>query len=593
MVSKHAFSARVRQYLSEVWPVAVIMLLSWCSIVCSIDPAGSYPGMPEGPGLTVDEIFNVTQGVYLTEQARRLGWLNLIPGTSQEAYRPENGFYNPDHPPLGRWWLGLHHLLTRWIAPPADPKDLFTIACARTGSATAFALTVFLIGASITRWHGRAAGVMSAISLVLMPRVYGHAHLASLETITNLTCTAAVLGVAHWWNGSQPPTRRMSILAGALLGVAMLTKIQVVLILVPILCWTLWRWRKDAVVPLILWCAAALVVFFAGWPYLWFNSFDHLSEYFGRATNRATLSVWYLGQKYPDRLVPWHYPFVMFGLTVPVILHGFGLVAVSQSFSRRFHQTNPLRVLAGIQGGISLRMSNGLNQETSACANLNWHRDVLFLSCVLFPLILFAIPGIAVYDGERLFLTCFPFWAVFVGRGWVTGWHFIGRLARSTVVASTVFSVLVIIVGMPLWTMAPCHLCYYNEIVSRLMGGVERAGLEVDYWGEGITRHLLRRLVEEVPEGATVAVIPTLHQFQADDYMRQSPMLRSHRIKIVEFQDAANAQTFLLVFRRRADLPEKWVQIKPAETMGATVLDGNFLAYFIRTDEILPGLKPQ
>ena len=51
------------------WPVMVVALLAcWISIVTCLDPAGSYPSLPEGPGLTVDEIFNVQQGVILVKR---------------------------------------------------------------------------------------------------------------------------------------------------------------------------------------------------------------------------------------------------------------------------------------------------------------------------------------------------------------------------------------------------------------------------------------------------------------------------------------------------------------------------------------------
>ena len=271
--------------------------------------------MPEGPGLTVDEIFNVQQGVYLVNQSRALGWINLIPGTSLEAFRPSNG-YLPDHPPLGRYWLGVHHELTWWLFPPSDPDGFFVTSCARTGSATAFALTVFLVGTMASWWWGPRTGFFAALSLVLMPRVFGHAHLASLETITNLTCTAAVLSVAHSWNGKEAPSWQICCLTGALFGLALLTKIQAILIPVPVAIWCLWRWRQRAIVPLLIWSATAFVVFLAGWPYLWFESTKHLMEYLGRTTNRMTLSVWYFGTKYSDKAVPWHYPFVIFTLTV-------------------------------------------------------------------------------------------------------------------------------------------------------------------------------------------------------------------------------------------------------------------------------------
>ena len=170
----------------------------------------------------------------------------------------------------------MHHHLTWWLAPPFKPDGLFVTACARTGSATAFALTVLMIGVFATNWSCRTTGFLTATSLVLMPRLFGHAHLASLETITNLTCAAAVLSVANWWHGPKPPTRKVAMLTGVVMGLALLTKIQAVLIPIPVICWALWRWRMKAIVPLICWGLAALVVFFVGWPYLWFDIAKHV-----------------------------------------------------------------------------------------------------------------------------------------------------------------------------------------------------------------------------------------------------------------------------------------------------------------------------
>ena len=453
-----------------VWPVAVVALLSCFSILCCLDPAGSYPGMPEGPGLTVDEIFNVEQGVYLVEQTKALGWLNLIPGTSQEAYRKENG-YNPDHPPLGRWWLGVHHHLTWWLAPPFDPEGYYVTACARTGSATAFALTVFLIGCLANSWSGRTTGVLTAISLVLMPRVYGHAHLASLETITNLTCTAAVLSVALCWNGPLPPTRRAAVLTGVLMGLALLTKIQAILIPVPVIAWAFWRWRTKAIVPLIVWGVTAYLVFFVSWPYLWFDPLQKTAEYLGRTTNRSTIQVWYWGQKYADKNVPWHYPIVMFGLTVPAVLQGLGLLGL-------FYRPKPSASHSEeTEGGQQLTSNRALtNPQTSQITSVKpavfgqaKSRDVLLSSCMRFPLVVFSLPGVAVYDGERLFLTCFPLWAMFVGRGWIVCWQWLSHRIPSQPTALAICSGLLLLAGSPLVTTSPCHLCYYNSIAKLIM----------------------------------------------------------------------------------------------------------------------------
>ena len=577
-----------RSYISigikEFWPIFAVALISWFSVVICLDPAGSYPSLPEGPGLTIDEVFNVQQGSYLARMTQSLGWLNLIPGTSQEAYQVKNG-YLPDHPPLGRIWLGVHHEFVRWLFPPLNPDGEFITACARTGSATAFALTVLLIGLFATIWFGRSAGIMTSISLVLMPRLFGHAHLASLETITNLTYTATVLSVAHWWNREKAPSKLTALLTGVLMGLALLTKIQAILIPIPVACWVGWRWRTQGIVPLAIWSFTAAIVFYAGWPYLWSDTANHILEYLGRTTNRATLYVWYFGHKYPDKLVPWHYPFVIFGLTVPILLHVLGAFELVQSliFRRSSIPTSsplPMDANSTLESRASIPATQILiqNDNLNAC-------DLLLIACLSFPLVVFALPGVAVYDCERLFLISFPLWAIFIGRGWVSLYSMLNRRTKSWQAAGAICAGLLIQAAFPLYSRSPCQLCYYNEVTSLVLGGVDRAGLEVDYWGVGITRSFLRRAAEIIPEGSNVGVSPTLHHLQASEYQKQSPILRSHQLKTVECDlSSPNRPPFVIVYRRRADCPDLWNLTEPTAPLATKTIGGESLGYLLRLD---------
>ena len=92
----------------------------------------------------MDEVFNVQQGVFLAEAVRTHGVWLMDPQNLREVFSPP--LHLPDHPPLGRFWLGVHHQVMWWLAPPTDPDGPFVVACARPGSATAFALTVLLVG---------------------------------------------------------------------------------------------------------------------------------------------------------------------------------------------------------------------------------------------------------------------------------------------------------------------------------------------------------------------------------------------------------------------------------------------------------------
>lgn len=541
-----------RRLVLTTWPSALVALAAWLSVAICVDPAGSYPSLPEGPGLTVDEIFNVEQGVYLVEQARELGWYNLIPGVSIEAFRRENG-YNPDHPPLGRYWLGFHHQCAMTLVPPDLPDGPFVAACARFGSATAFALTIWLVGAfaSAMAHEGRADstaigiaastwnwdGLLASLALVLMPRVYGHAHLASLETVTNLTCSGAVLCVAWLWRGSDPPRALPAGVAGVVMGLALLTKIQAVLIPIPIIVMALLRWRLKAIAPIVVWGITAVGLFFLSWPYLWQNPIGHLLEYLGRTTNRVTLYCFYLGTRYADKAVPWHYPFVMFAVTVPVGLHLLGLCSALPC--RRKPSPSPLP---------------DRQCRTSPFAKFSadcWQCGIV-LACLIFPLIVFAMPGVAVYDGERLFLTVFPLWAVLIGRGAARLFEY-AKSALGRPLAMVALALLVAIQAGLNCCYHPVYLSYYNELVGG-RAGAENLGMEMNYWGDAVTRSLLRQATQGNEKFSVLRIAPSLHQFQEGDLLRQSPILRSQWQKVTASERPVR---LTIAFRRRADLSDE------------------------------------
>jgi 4-amino-4-deoxy-L-arabinose transferase-like glycosyltransferase len=198
--------------------------------------------------------------------------------------------YNPDHPPLGRLWLGMWHDFARWLWPPVETGALTVTACARVGSAMAFGLTVWLVGTYAGRWFGPTAGWSGALAYALMPRVFGHAHLAALETCMNLAFLAPILFVGQKWGGTNPADGRpllpkrewaCAVIAGVLIGAAFLTKIQAVLLPIPIAVWTLARWRWHGLAWLSVAGVVTAVVFLIGWP--WCRSIrSHVREFLGR-----------------------------------------------------------------------------------------------------------------------------------------------------------------------------------------------------------------------------------------------------------------------------------------------------------------------
>ena len=496
----------------------VVAVVTLVAVLLTLDPAQWMSVGVEGPGITLDESFNVAMGAYLVEMMQGLGVSLLDPEAAMDAF----SVYNADHPPFGRLWLGVFHELSRtWIVGDlqAQPGTLSTFTmCARIGSAAAFAITVFMTGLFAGKNWGPRCGCVAAVSLALMPRVFGHAHLASLETVLNLMWSATIFAMAHFWTTEAKPTVRTAVWTGALFGLVLLTKIQAVLMPPLVIAWALWHWRAAAIKPLAIWLLAGGLVFCMGWPWLWTNFPQRLSEYFGRSTNRVELHCWYLGQKFLDREVPWHYPWVMFAVTMPI-----GLLAVGACglFTQRREVWN------------SPRMS-------------------LIVGAWAVPLVLFST-SVAVYDGVRLFLISFPMWAVFIGIGceFLCDW-----LSSNRKLWRPNFALAVLLAGQGVGVVAysPYWLSYYNGLVGGLFGA-ETLGFEVSYWGDSFSRTFVDEVTHRVPQHSDVAVVPVMHQFYLRELAIQIPAFKRHQLHLVAMDWPDKQTKYLISFARKADLP--------------------------------------
>ncbi|MBC7817815.1 MAG: hypothetical protein IAG10_13060, partial [Planctomycetaceae bacterium] len=288
-------------------------------------------------------------------------------------------------------------------------------------------------------------------------------------------------------------------------------------------------------------------VFFVGWPWLWLDPAKHFHEYFARTTSRAVLNCYYLGQVWADKDVPWHYPFVMFAVTVPVGLHLLGVMGATARLTR------------SVSEGVAV---------TAPCLRFGFvcePREQLVLAAALFPLVLFALPGVAVYDGERLFLVSYPMWAVLIGRGAEVMLGHLRQRAESgqwRMLSSgrfrgAIVALCLLTQSLGVIAMHPCQLSYYNLLAGGSRGA-DWLGFERTYWGDSITRSFLQRVAASASEGDTIAVSPVLHQFQLDELLMQSPILRARGIHLVAGTESRHAgKTKIageLFFCRKADL---------------------------------------
>lgn len=167
------------------------------------------------------------------------------------------------HPPLaGQLNLLSYQFFGGWL------KD---IPARRMSSVAEFSAAVALLFLVLGRRYGAPAGVVGALALFTMPRVFGDAHIAGTD-IPGLLLWPVAAVVA--WNGSTIPRSTGSRVAfGVLAGLAFLTKMAAVAVLLPVFAWLLvagfarlrreatWRDGLDIVLTLGLQLAPLAIAF--------------------------------------------------------------------------------------------------------------------------------------------------------------------------------------------------------------------------------------------------------------------------------------------------------------------------------------------
>ena len=557
----------------------LIAIAATGAVLASLGPLG------DGPGVTCDELYHVgLMGKPLVAAVRHQGIGFFTPENVRRNFVwPEGG--PPVQAPLGHWILGLtHHLFD----PSPDNPAVISIAAARFAPALAFGLLVFLVGHWTWRRAGPLAGMVAGASVALMPRVFAHAHFAALDMMTTTACAGALFALT--WAArtddvrSCPGARHTWIrfaLAGIVWGMAMLIRLHGVTLLPPVALWLLWRsgvfrflrhasQSSAASAPFhpswpLVWFSAGVITLMLGWPWLWLNPVENLWRYVASGSVRQAVHVFYLGQVWADHQTPWHYPILMFVWTVPL---GFLLLGLC---------------------GVTSRLQSIRREGTGGGACVNG--DFALVALVGgFWLVVFAWPGIPVYDGVRLLLLVFPLAAVFAGLGaaWLAELAVVERVPRQIRIGLIGLLVLSQAAGVVLYH--PYQLSYYNLLAGGLPGA-ERLGLEVTYWGDAVGEPLLAEAAREAP-GQPVLFGPNLAPFQAPAVQMVSPSLAATETILVGW-DASRPETaagcrYGVVYRRRADLTSLDWLVEDGAVVSERRCRGVWVARLVRLPRRVP-----
>ena len=417
------------------------------------------------------------------QAAGRLGWQPAAEPRTDKPHRTahaEDGSPPPTvadwpyttvhegHPPLAGIVIALGtRLAPAWLDP---------LTRARFGPILLFSLAAAAMYYRLLGDYGvRAVGIMAVAALLTMPRMFAHAHYATLDGPVTACWLLA-------WAAFAPACRdlRWTPVFGLALGLALSAKFSGWLAIAPFAAWTvLYRdWRGLRALAVGVPIAVALFVLVN--PPLWDQPLAGLRTFFELNLHRAdrpglNVTTWFFGHMYDlDHPLPWYNSLVWTAITVTPIVLLLGMVGIVASVRRwRTDRASMLLVL-------------------------NWATLVVVR----------ALPNAPPHDAERLILPSFAFFAALVGVG-------IGRgLYRDTLLeprkipaqgwAKVAMVIALAAASFDTVGYFPYELSYYSRLVGGLRGATA-LGLEPTYYWDALDDETLAWLAEHTASDEKVA----------------------------------------------------------------------------------------
>jgi hypothetical protein len=337
----------------------------------------------------------------------------------------------------------------RWLGP---------LGSARLGPMLLFSLAAAALFYRTAREWSITAGLGAAAALICLPRMFAHAHFASIDgplTSSWILAWAAFAPARRSWRGA--------VVFGMALGMTLSSKATGWIAPLPFLLWALAYRDRGGLRALALGVPVALVAFFLLNPPLWLDPVGGWGTFFQLNLSREgfNISTQFLGRMYNlDHPLPWYNTLFWTVVTVPV-----GILALM------------------VTGAVSV-LRHGRQRPAGT----------LLLASALALLVVRALPGTPPHDGVRLFLPSFAFLAALAGVGcasvvdWAAGRAKKGLPAR--LLATVGLGLLFAANATSLYRYAPQWLSYYNLAIGGLRGATA-LGMEPTYYWDGLDDSVL------------------------------------------------------------------------------------------------------
>ena len=476
------------------------------------------------------------EGMYFRAATDYVGWWRswLEHGQAAMQQGAIDGAWsdNHEHPALMKtlfgisWWL-LHE---QWHLVK-DASTAFRIPGMLSMSVALW--TTYLFGA---RAWTRRAGLVAAVLLGLMPRVFFHAHLACFDVPV---MAVWILCVYVYWRSQDTRSLGWALAVGLVFGLALETKHNAWMLPAVIVPHALFVQRREILrslragrlsIPTSLVSMAVIgpIVFLALWPYLWNDTLARVQGYVEFHLNHEYYNIEFLGRNYFGPPSPKSYLPVMVLATVPAVT--LALAAVG-AFERA--AANVRRLVAWARERLGAR-KGGLGSRWKD-ALLAPPRDRLETDLLLFlsfavavgPFFLSKTP---IFGGTKHWFPAYPALALFAGRGFDRVTAALGRAlprlerrrwlaAQGALFASVVLGPLAITVHSH-----PFGLSSYVPLVGGTAGGAT-LGLNRQFWGYTTQDAATEYLNPKAPRGASVFIHDTT--WDAWSRMQQEGRVRS------------------------------------------------------------------
>jgi 4-amino-4-deoxy-L-arabinose transferase-like glycosyltransferase len=436
---------------------------------------------------------------------------------------------NNEHPALiktlfafSRWWL--HDELGLFAERGTAYRFVGMVL-----SSVAVALT-YLWGRVAFSGHGalasRSAALVSAASFALIPRVFYHSHLDCFD----MPVLAMWLVTSYvYWRGLTNRSWVLAASAGVLYGLLLNTKHNSWLLPFALVAHLLYmrgpnllsalrsgRFRRAfAEIPASLWWMATLgpLVFWATWPWIWFDTVDRFRDYVIFHTKHVYYNMEFLGRTYFEPPFPRSYAPLMTLATVPAItlaLAGAGMLSSVKLATRSVAARWQRYRADGFWSALDDSKAAGAQDPTERAELSTYAMWLLFIAASYAPWLSNSSP---IFGGTKHWITAYPFMCLFAGVAFLR----IARLARASLtrdwwqrgpLPEALLTGAVLIAPLSITIHShPWGLSTYTPIVGGSPGGAT-LGLNRSYWGY-TTGAVQDEISELAPRNAKVFIHDT------------------------------------------------------------------------------------